>query len=719
MAQAGDAVFDERRLALAVLDRERSQALLRYASDGIHIIDRDGFLTEASDAFCAMLGYAPGEMVGMRIAQWDAQLDEGQISANIEQLLQHRRRIQFETTHRRKDGSLLDVEVSCSPVEIGGQLVMFNSSRDISERKQAEHALRIQQRQLAESEARYRELLENLHTAIVVHAPDTSVVFSNPRASALLGMTDGQMRNKSALDPTWHFIDEHGERMAVEDYPVNRVRATLEPLQALVVGAVGGACDTVTWLLVGAFPEFDADGALKQIVINFDDISARKEAEESVHQMAFFDILTHLPNRRLLMDRLNAALASSARNRHYGAVLFIDLDKFKNINDVYGHDAGDLLLVAVAERVRACVREEDTVARLGGDEFVVLLGEIGAEVEAASQRSALVAEKIRLSLNAPFELNGHAHHTSPSIGVAMFCGAAEAPDVLLRQADMAMYKAKDAGRNTLRFFSAAMQMAVETHAALEADLRHAVPRGQLSLHYQLQVDAALRPVGAEALVRWMHPRRGAVSPLQFIPIAEDSSLILEIGAWVLDTACAQLARWAGDAALGRFTLAVNVSARQFRQDEFVESVEAALARHAFDPARLKLELTESVIVNDVEDVVGKMQRLRAMGVSLSMDDFGTGYSSLAYLKQLPLDQIKIDQSFTRDITTDPNDAVMVRTIIGLAVNFRMQVIAEGVETAEQLEFLRAHGCMAYQGYLFGKPMTIDAFEALARQPGSM
>ncbi len=691
----------------------RYLALLQNASDGIHIVNAEGRLIEASEAFCCMLGYRHEEMIGMHIPQWDAHMTNPQIDALVAEQMANPRRIQFETTHRRKDGTTLEVEVSCNTIHVFGQTVLFNSSRDITARKHAADQLAQQQRQLAESETRYRELLENLHTAVVVHAPDTRIIFSNPRASELLGLPVDQMQGKVAIDPAWCFIDERGATMPVEEYPVNLVRATRKPLQALLLGVKTPVSSAVTWLLVSAFPDFDSDGSLKQIVVNFDDISARKKAEEKVHHMAFFDLLTGLPNRRLLMDRLHATLAGSARNHYYGAVLFIDLDKFKSINDVRGHDAGDLLLVAVAERIRACVREEDTVARLGGDEFVVLLSEIGAEVDTASQKSALVAEKIRLALNVPFKLKGYVHHTSPSIGVSVFHGAAEAPEALLRQADMAMYKAKDAGRNTLRFFNAAMQLAVETHAALEADLRHAVPNGELRLYYQLQVDNQQRPVGAEALARWVHPTRGAVSPTQFIPIAEESSLILDIGEWVLDTACAQLARWAGFDHLRQLTLAVNVSAQQFRQPEFVEAVAAVLAQHEFDHSRLKLELTESVIVNDVDDVVNKMHRLRDMGLTLSMDDFGTGYSSLSYLKQLPLHQIKIDQSFTRDITTDPADAVMVKTIIDLAVNFRLQVIAEGVETQEQLDFLQQHGCMAYQGYLFGKPMPIERFEALA------
>jgi diguanylate cyclase (GGDEF)-like protein len=587
--------------------------------------------------------------------------------------------------------------------------------RTRAENEQVAAILREKQHQLEESESRYRELLENLQAGVVVCAPDARIIFTNARASELLGLPQEQLQGMGATDPAWCFIDEGGAIVPVEKYPVNIVLATLKPVQAQLLGVRRPGANAVTWILVSSFPNFAANGKLKQVVVNFNDISARKEAEQKVHQMAFFDILTRLPNRRLLMDRLHAALATSARNHYYGALLFIDLDKFKSINDVRGHLAGDQLLVAIGERIRHLVREEDTVARLGGDEFVVLLPEISTELDTASQNSAIVAEKIRRALNVPFDLDGNVHHTSPSIGGCMFQGLAETPEALLRQADMAMYKAKDAGRNTFCFFSSAMQRAVESHAALEADLRHAVANRKLHLHYQLQVDAGRRPVGAEALARWEHDTRGPVSPLQFIPIAEESALILDIGDWVLETACTQLAKWHADDKLSHLSLAVNVSAQQFRQDDFVETIAAVLARHAFHASRLKLELTESVIVDDVDDVISKMHRLRAMGVSLSMDDFGTGYSSLAYLKRLPLDQIKIDQGFTRDITTDPSDAVMVKTVIHLARNFHHDVIAEGVETQEQLDFLQRHGCMAYQGYLFGKPMPIEHFEALATQ----
>jgi diguanylate cyclase (GGDEF)-like protein len=520
------------------------------------------------------------------------------------------------------------------------------------------------------------------------------------------------MQGQSQEAAGWVFVDEQGVPIAREHDPINRVRASGKPLEAMVYGVRGPDAQRTVWLLMNAFPEFHGDGTLKQIVVNFDDISPRKQAEEKIHHLAFFDALTALPNRRLLMDRLHAALAASARSSQHGALLFIDLDKFKTINDVLGHGVGDQMLIEVAARILGCVRESDTVARLGGDEFVVLMPDLGPDAEQASQRTAMVAEKIRAALSAPYQLKGNAHHSSPSIGVAMYLGSGESADALLRQADMAMYKAKDAGRNTLRFFSTAMQSAVETRAALEADLRHAVARGELRLLYQVQVDDAQRAIGAEALVRWVHPSRGTVSPMQFIPIAEESSLILAIGGWVLETACAQLARWEASAAYGQLSLAVNVNAQQFRQGDFVAIVAGLLARHRFAPARLKLELTESVVLSDVLEVVGTMHALRALGITLSMDDFGTGYSSLSYLKQLPLHQIKIDQSFVRDIITDPTDAVMVRTIIDLARNFGLHVIAEGVETEEQLAFLQRHGCNAYQGYLFSKPVPIEALETL-------
>jgi diguanylate cyclase (GGDEF)-like protein/PAS domain S-box-containing protein len=456
----------------------------------------------------------------------------------------------------------------------------------------------------------------------------------------------------------------------------------------------------------------DAEAHPLRMMGTVQDVTERKQAEEEINNLAYYDVLTGLPNRRLFMDRFRVALSHSARNKHYGALLFLDLDKFKTINDSLGHAYGDLLLVEVAQRIRHCVREADTVARLGGDEFAVLIEELGTKENAAMRKVALFADKIRAVLATPYLIKESEYRSSSSLGVCLYLGSGEPMEALLKHADIAMYQAKSAGRNAVRFFDPFMQQMAEQRAALETDLQCAVSDGQLRLYYQVQVDSDKRPIGAEALVRWLHPQRGIVSPAQFIPVAEESSLILEIGHWVMDNACRRLAQWAAHEDLKDLTLSVNVSAQQFRLHDFVDRVTALVHMHGINPARLKLELTESVVLSDVADVVAKMRSLKTLGVLLSMDDFGTGYSSLSYLKQLPLDQIKIDQSFVRDVVNDQNDAVMVQTIIDMARNFRLHVIAEGVENEEQFTFLREHGCAAYQGYLLSKPVPIEEFETL-------
>jgi diguanylate cyclase (GGDEF)-like protein len=441
----------------------------------------------------------------------------------------------------------------------------------------------------------------------------------------------------------------------------------------------------------------------------------KRQADAAIHSLAFYDPLTNLPNRRLLIDKLIKSLTTSACNQHYGAVLFVDLDNFKMLNDTLGHEYGDQLLIETARRIQSCVREVDTVARMGGDDFVVLLPELDAQVEQASQAVELLAEKIRTALTAPYQLDGREYLSSTSIGVSLYRGNEVTASELLKHTDMAMYRAKESGRNAVRFFDNEMKIAVETRAALQADLRRAVPERQLQLYYQMQVDSERRPIGAEALVRWIHPVRGIVSPVQFIPLAEETSLILEVGGWVMESACLQLAAWSKTEHTKHLTLAVNVSAKQFKQPDFVENVKNLIHDHELDASRLKIELTESVVLTDVAEVVSKMHALKALRVRLSMDDFGTGYSSLSYLTQLPLDQIKIDQSFVRDMTSDQNDQVMALTIIDMAKNFHLNVIAEGVETEAQLSLLKHFGCMAYQGYLFSKPVPIDQFEALLKR----
>ncbi len=463
------------------------------------------------------------------------------------------------------------------------------------------------------------------------------------------------------------------------------------------------------WLNISAVK--NDDGVITHYVASHLDITERKESEEKIRQLAFYDPLTQLPNRRLLLDRMQRALILSARSGRNGALLFIDLDNFKAINDTRGHAMGDMLLQEVAERLTACVRESDTVARLGGDEFVVMLESLGQHPIEVVAQAKEVGEKILAALNQPYQLDKQTSRSSSSIGATLFSGERHEVEELLKQADIAMYQAKKSGRNTLRFFDPQMQDVINVRADLEGELYKALERNQFHLHYQIQVDSACHPVGAEALIRWSHPERGLVPPTQFIPLAEETGLILRIGEWVLEAACAQLKAWETNGLTRHLVLAVNISARQFHQPNFVSQVRWVVQRHAINPNLLKLEATESLLLENTEDTVTTMKGLKTIGVQLSLDDFGTGYSSLQYLKLLPLDQIKIDQSFVRDITTDPNDSAIVKTIIAMTKTLGLDVIAEGVETHAQREFLALSGCQFYQGYLFGKPVPIEQFEA--------
>jgi diguanylate cyclase (GGDEF)-like protein len=436
--------------------------------------------------------------------------------------------------------------------------------------------------------------------------------------------------------------------------------------------------------------------------------NAVQNRASEIHNLAYFDPLTNLPNRRLLMDRLGQALIASNRSGAFGALLILDLDNFKTLNDTQGHDIGDQLLIEVAQRLTANVRLEDTVSRLGGDEYVVMLESLSQDERAAANLAEMIAEKVRLALAQPYRLEGveQLHRSTVSIGMTLFHALDNSTDVLLKQADVALYQAKDAGRNKLRFFNPAMQAAIDTRSALETALRQALSKEEFQLYYQPQVDEHGALIGAEALLRWLRPGIGLVSPVQFIPLAEETGLILPIGEWVMHTACDQLMAWAEHANSRHLQLAINVSARQFHQTDFVDRIATCLSRSGINPARLKLELTESVVLDNVEEVIHRMQEIKALGVSFAMDDFGTGYSSLSYLKRLPLDQIKIDQSFVRDITVDANDAAIVRAILAMSHSLGLNVIAEGVETQAQHDFLHDNGCMAFQGYLFGKPMPI-------------
>lgn len=455
------------------------------------------------------------------------------------------------------------------------------------------------------------------------------------------------------------------------------------------------------WLLNQGSPRFDSEGVFLGFVGHCLDITEAKHSEAEIARLAYHDALTGLPNRALFQDRLDQALGAARRAHRFGALMFVDLDQFKRLNDVYGHALGDAVLVEVAQRLRYYLRHEDTVARLGGDEFVVLLPDLALESEGAATLALAVGEKIRLALEGPIHIQDQVYTTAASIGITLFPKNDESVNDLMREADIAMYRAKDSGRNAISYFERDMQDAVTERYALEQDLREAVRQQAFELHLQSQVDAIGTLVGAEALVRWRHPTRGLISPASFIPLAEESRLIVPLGEWVLRQACELIARL--DAAGRSLHIAVNVSPRQFQQPNFVQRVKEILSLTGADPTHLTLEITEGLLVDHVVETMGRMAELAALGVRFSIDDFGTGYSSLAYLKRLPLFELKIDKSFVQDIPTDPNDMALVETILAMSQHLHLQVVAEGVETLAQFEFLKAQGCDRFQGYYFHRP----------------
>ncbi len=559
------------------------------------------------------------------------------------------------------------------------------------------------QRQIADSRIRQQaSLLDKARDAIIVRDLNHRITFWNQGAEHMYGWTRQEAMGRSIAellyrDPeAFHYATQatldHGEWTG-EILQYDRQGTPLE---------VEGR-----WTLVRA-----DDGTPESVLALNTDIRQRKATEREIQRLAFYDPLTGLPNRMLLMDRIGQALTKAQRQRQGGALLFIDLDNFKTLNDTLGHDKGDLLLQQVAKRLNTCVRSVDTVARLGGDEFVVMIEELSNETEALARHARSVGEKVLTVLSAPYALAGYQYRSTPSIGIAPFDDAPTSVGELLKQADLAMYQAKTAGRNTLRFFDPGMQAVVSARALLEADLRAALSQDEFTLHYQPQVDHHGHIVGLEALLRWSQPQRGMVSPGEFIPLAEETGLILPLGRWVLHTACKLLASWRDEPDLAHLTMAVNVSSRQFRHASFVDDVARVLAITGAPSAQLKLELTETLLVEDMETTIATMTALRAYGVRFSLDDFGTGYSSLSYLKRMPLDQLKIDQSFVADLLTDPNDAAIVDTIIALSRSLGLQVIAEGVETADQRERLAQAGCRYYQGYLFSRPLSMEALDRL-------
>lgn len=692
-----------------ISERMRFEEQLRIAAvaleshHGVVVTDAVGVILRVNRAFTKMTGYSSKEATGKRMNFFKSNRHDKRFYAAIWRKILSTGTWEGEIWNRNKNGDVCPHWITIAAVRSHDDLVSHyvGTYTDISQRKKDESDLCI-------AAAAFESQL-----AMVITDVKGVILRVNQAFVGITGYAAGEVVGENLR----HF---QSGRHSNDFY-----RAMWESI-ARTGGWQGEVWDQrkngefyPKWLTLSAIRD-EGDQVTHYIGTHYD-ITDRKKAEEVIHELAFFDQLTGLANRTLLLDRLKQALTASARSASFGALLFIDLDNFKTLNDTLGHDVGDLLLKQVAQRLRLCVREGDTVARLGGDEFVVVLAGLSASKAEAASAGEAIAEKILCAFNKVYHLGDVAHNSTASLGVTLFNGDGATIDDLMKQADLAMYKSKSAGRNLVRFFDPTLETAVKARATLEADLRRAVNEKQFLIHYQAQVVGDGRVIGAEALVRWQHPERGIVSPAEFIPMAEETGLILSLGHWVLETACCQLAQWAKQSSMAHLTLAVNVSAHQFNAPGFVQDVLQVLRRTGANPALLKLELTESLLVHNVQEVAQKMVALKKQGVGFALDDFGVGFSSLSYLKLLPLDHLKIDQSFVRDVLNDPNDAAIAQTIVALASSLGLGVIAEGVETDAQRRFLAESGCHAYQGYFFNRPLPLLGFEAYVQgvpnQPG--
>lgn len=689
-------------------------AIFEHAGRGIVLTDASGLIVYFNRAAQRMLGYTWDEVaylatplifhVEAEIIERAARRRTHPIAAfpsdqDLLAVVAEAGQVEDDWTLVRKDGSRFPASLSVSILrdDDGAVQGYLGIVADLSERKQQEQDLRI------------AAIAFESQAAIMVTDAEQRILKVNGAFSKLTGYSAEEAIGQkpcmlksgrqdaafyiamwNALSQTGHWQGEiWNRRKNGEIYP--------------------------EWLTISGV--YDGQGRVTHYVSTFSDLSSLKVAESEIHNLAFYDPLTALPNRRLFLNRLDKACASGKRTSQFGALIIIDIDHFKTLNDTLGHDVGDRLLVEVSERLRFCVRESDTAARLGGDEFVVMLEDLGADEEQAAIQAGAIAEKIRAELGNPYLLNDdNEYFRTASLGISLFRGHDKSLEVLLKQADIALYKAKDAGRNALRFFDNAMQTALDERARLETGLRRAIDRKELRLYVQPQVDQTRRLIGAETLLRWQPKGMPMIAPGDFIPLAEETGLIVPIGLWVLDEACALLARWSGNPLTSELALSVNISARQFRQPDFVDQVCAALQRHSASPRLLKLELTESCLLDSVDDVVSTMRRLLAMGIRFSLDDFGTGYASLAYLKRFPFEQLKVDRSFVSDIMSNPDDAAIVRAIVAMGNALRLNVLAEGVEQDDQQDYLVRHGCYLFQGFLFGKPVPPDEFERILETP---
>jgi diguanylate cyclase (GGDEF)-like protein/PAS domain S-box-containing protein len=604
----------------------------------------------------------------------------------------------FRVEYSFVNGHIL--ELSLNPIVVDGKTKGISVfGKDITERKRVEEVLRV-------SEARYRSLFQTSPDLVDINRLDDGrYIDANEAYFDILGLKREEVIGRTAQElGIW--ADPRDRQNFVE---ILRQNSKCRNLEARFRKKNG----EIFWGLVSA-AVIEIDGVPCLVSITRD-ISDVKAAQDEIRDLSFYDPLTHLPNRRLLLNRLRRSPIAAARNRRKRALLFVDLDNFKSLNEALGHQTGDLLLQEAALRLGSCVRDSDTVARCGGDEFAVMLENLSEVVEEAAAQAQIIGEKILAICSLPYLLTGHECHCPSSVGITVFGNELESANEALQRAEIAMFQAKEAGRNTIRFFAPALQAAVNARAAMEEDLREAIKTDQFALYYQPQVERG-RLIGAEALLRWKHPKHGLLAPGEFIPLAEESGLIVPLGDWVLEAACAQLAAWAVQKERAAIALAVNISARQFRQPDFVERVLAALARTGANPLTLKLELTESMLLENVEDVIAKMTALKSHGLRFSLDDFGTGYSSLAYLRRLPLDELKIDLIFVRDILADAASGAIAQAILTLGRAMGLRVIAEGVETKEQREFLIRMGCHSFQGFLFSRPLPLEEFQLWLPEP---
>jgi diguanylate cyclase (GGDEF)-like protein/PAS domain S-box-containing protein len=677
------------------------------AIEGVFRHDLEGKPLAVNPSLARILGYkSPEELLSLvKDVRRDVWADPDLRARLAEQVDQDGVVRGVECQLKRKDGSLVWVSLSGHrvPAEDGQTSHLEGFMEDITEHKRAEEALRS-------SEARYRSVFQTSLDGIAINRLSDGMYIDVNKAfldltgyqrEEILGKTSLELGIWADLNDRKQWVELLQRRRLIRDVSVRLRKKSGE----------------VFWTLnSSSLIEVEGD---RWVLTAVRDVSAAKAAEDEIRSLAFYDTLTGLPNRRLVTERLRQTLAASSRNRRMGALLFIDLDNFKTMNDTLGHKTGDLLLQEVGRRLSACLRENDTVARLGGDEFVVIAEDLSESAEDAAPQARSIATKILNAILEPYLLGDRECLSSSSIGITLFGNPDDTVDDILQQADIAMYQAKSAGRNTVRFFSPALQAAVNARAALEDDLRLAIKTGQFALYYQPQVTRGMVD-GVEALIRWNHPLRGLVPPNDFIPQAEESGLILSIGNWVLESACKQIAVWSKRKETASMSVAVNISAREFRSPEFVDRVLKVLDTSSADPHNLRLEITEGMLVENFEDVIAKMTTLRTYGVRFSLDDFGTGYSSLLYLKRLPLDRLKIDRAFVRDMLTDSTSGAIARTVISLSKAMELSVIAEGVESEEQREFLVSLGCHSFQGFLISHPLPIEEFESwfrcVANQP---